>query len=130
MKNITPIQVQEILQLRPEKRYMHSIKRICDFEEMYTLLDENDSWQLAEVDARVMFFIWPAKEYAQTFLQEQWATSKIKIITINEFYSEILTLLKEHNYLLNVFPTNNLSGFVVTVDKFIEDLNSEMEKYS
>ena len=129
MTNISKVQVEKLQQLSPEKRYKHSIKRICDFEEMYSILDENDSWELAQVEDKVAFFIWPAKEYAEPFLQGKWATCKVEKITIEEFHSEILEFLQKHQYLLNVFAVSNLSGFVVTVDEFISDLESEMENY-
>jgi len=35
----------------------------------------------------------------------------------------------ENNYLINVFPMNNKTGFVVSLEEFERDLSEELKNY-
>ena len=37
-------------------------------------------------------------------------------------------IIRENDFLINVFPTNK-TGFVVTLDEFIRDLKDELKNY-
>lgn len=127
--NISDRQVNELMKLEPFQRYQHSIKLIADTEKMYSLVDEEGRWELAEIEGRVAFFLWPHEAYAKPFIDGEWKTDSIEEITISEYYNEIHGFLCKHEYLINVFAIHNLSGFVVTPDEFNKDIRDELAKY-
>lgn len=130
MIKINDAQAKAILRLDAKERYVHSLKMIADTEEMYSLLNSDENWELAEVENKVVFFLWPAKEYVVPFLQgEDWKNSSIEKITLDEFNDEIIPFLREKKILINVFSVNKQSGFVVSSDEFIRDLEEELEQY-
>ena len=49
------------------------------------------------------------------------------IITIAK--AEIIYLISNENYLLNVFPVGLKTGFIVDLEEFIRDLKYELDKY-
>lgn len=129
MIKVSGKQIETVLRLQPIERYQHSIGIIADTEKMYSILDTDGNWELADIDGSVSFFIWPHIEYAKPFLTGKWKDAIIEEITISEFYSEIRDYLSSKEYLLNVFAVNNMSGFVVTVGEFCRDIEIELEKY-
>jgi hypothetical protein len=92
MIKISDKQVEAVLMLQPFDRYQHSIKLIADTGKLYSLLDKDERWELAEVEGRITFFIWPHEAYAKTFLVGQWQDSRIEEITIGEYEEEIKKL--------------------------------------
>ncbi len=40
-----------------------------------------------------------------------------------------MSFIIENEYLINVFPIGNKTGFVVNINEFIKDLNDELEWY-
>lgn len=73
-----------------------------------------------------VFFVWSAEEYAEPFLSDEWKSSSLETITIDE--EEIVGFLNKHVILFNVFSIKNLSGFVVLTDEFRRDLEIELKK--
>lgn len=126
---ISKTQVQMLLKTEPEQRYQHTIKMICDFEEMYSLLDKDGLWKTGVVDGKETFLIWSAKEYVLPFLTGLRESCAIRKITIQEFTTDIMEYLNNNRLLINVFAVENSGGSVVTVDQFITDLNKEMDNY-
>jgi len=81
-----------------------------------------------KVESISVISIWPAKEYAlATF--DKIGEKKVKEFSLNDFY-KMIPYIKQHNILINVFSVDQNTGFVVAINEFIEDLNSELEKYS
>jgi hypothetical protein len=127
---ITPKEIASISQLSSFDRYKHFIKRVADFEVMYTLVDEQGSLAISEIEDKVMLSFWPAQEYAVVNSVNEWQDYKVKEITLEDFESEVVDVISENNYLLNIFPINDKTGFVVSLDEFTRDLVAEMDKYS
>lgn len=129
MRKISQEQITAVSALEAKERYSHSLKMIADTEEMYSILDSEGNWVLAELEGRTIFFIWSAEGYAQPFLKQEWKDSSVEKITIDEYDDEISDFLNEKNILISVFSINNQSGFVVTEEEFKRDLNIELEQY-
>ena len=71
------------------------------------------------------------KAALQVYLNRRHQNSNPVIATLNEddFEDKIIAIIEEENYLINVFPVNNKTGFVVTLQELIRDLNDELEQY-
>ena len=41
----------------------------------------------------------------------------------------MVDFINENNFLMNIFPINNKTVFVVSLDEFIRDLNIELERF-
>ena len=50
-------------------------------------------------------------------------------LSLDEFESDIVPIIENKGYLLDIFPVSNKAGFVVTLDEFIHDLNVELSNY-
>lgn len=73
--------------------------------------------------------MWNFTEFAQLCLIDEWKNHNIIKLSLDNLEEEIIDLIHNNNYLINVFPVGNNTGFVVELDEFINDLKIELDKY-
>ena len=126
MKDITKQEFDAIIKLSPEERYAYFIKRICDWEQIWTLYNEDKKGKL-EV------FLFPYEIFASYYAHGTKGMEDAvgKCFHLDEFMGEIKEklLLHEVNTVL-VFPVTNGYGLKVTMKKLINDMNEELENYT
>jgi len=119
---------ENIISLEPIERYNYFIKKIADSEKLYTLLDENGDYITSEIDGNMLFPLWSAVNFAETCKTQGWQNYLIKELDLDDFKNETMKIIAESNFLINVFPIYERTGFVVNLDEFNRDLNEELEK--
>lgn len=122
-------EIENVSKLNPFERYKYFIKKLADLEIFYTLKDENNNYVISELENHQLFPIWNFKEFAELCLIEEWKNFKIKELSLDDLQDEIIDLVSNENYLLNVFPIGLKTGFVVDLEEFISDLKEESDKY-
>jgi hypothetical protein len=123
-------EIESVSVLPAFERYQHFIKRVADFELMYTLSDGKGNFAISDLENNELLSFWPAKEYAELNAIDEWSVYRVHEVSIEDFEDKIIDLVVSENYLLNIFPANGKTGFVVNLEEFARDLSSEMEKYS
>lgn len=126
---ITREHMEAVSKLNADERYSYVIKRIADWEEMYTLVDDQGEIVTSEIDGKVMVPFWSAAEFASSCATGGWADAETKKITLDDFEDEILDFLDENDYLMNIFPVGDKTGFVVDLLEFSKDLSNELKNY-
>ena len=129
MIKVSDKEISSVMALDPFKRYKYFIKKIADFKEVWTILDENNEYALSDLDDNTFISLWPANEFIESNLNEGWQNCKPIKFSLESVDEEILSFISNNNYLINVFPVNGKSGFVVSVKEFVRDLNKELEQY-
>ncbi|MBP4137254.1 DUF2750 domain-containing protein [Flavobacterium geliluteum] len=127
--NLNAIEIENISKLEPFKRYKYFIKKIADFEELWTLMDKNGHIALSEVDNNILVSFWTAEAFITSSLDENWKECVPLKISLDDFEEIFIPIIIENEYLINVFPVQGKSGFVVNISEFIRDLNEELENY-
>ncbi len=122
-------EISNVSNLEPFKRYQYFIKKIADFEELWTIVDSNGDIALAEIKDNVLISFWTAEEFIYSNLEGSWEDCNPFKITLNDLKEKIVDEISKGNYLLNIFPVNGKSGFIVNLEEFIRDLNEELENY-
>lgn len=115
--------------LRPEQRLEHFVKRVADWEEIWSLKAPSD-WVMAgtESGARV-FPIWPHPNYAKTCVCNQWSDSSPEAISLEHFMNAWVPGLTKDGVKVAVFPTPNSGGAVTEPTALKELLEKELENY-
>jgi hypothetical protein len=127
MLHISEKEITAVSQLPVEKRYHYFLKRFADTLECYALQDQMGTYALSEIDGHLLFSLWPAPEFATLCLNGEWSGYQVvKIDLEDSIFSEI----SEKGYLINVFPIEEKTGFVVDSEEFNSDLDAELEKYA
>lgn len=123
-------EVEAVSSLQPFERYKYFIKKIADSELVYTLVDANNRYITSMVDNKELFPMWSSKEFANLCKTSGWESFHIKELNFDDLENEIFDLIDNSNYLINVFPVYDRTGFVVDLDEFANDLKEELRNYS
>lgn len=120
---------EEVSKLTAFERYKYFIKRVADFEVMYTLVNANEDLALLEVEGKRMLSFWSSKEFAASCAINEWHGYQPIELTLEQFEESYIDIIEAEDYLINIFPSINLTGFIVDIAEFTKDLNEEMQKY-
>lgn len=122
-------EIEAVSQLEAFQRYEYFIKRVADSDKMYTLVDDYGNLAIADVENSAVLSVWSAFEFAENNAVDEWGSSSVKEITIEEFEEDIIDIIEKNNWLINVFSIKGKSGFIVDINEFAKDLSAEMQKY-
>lgn len=124
-----PKEIEAVSKLEPFSRYQYFIKKIADAESMVTLVTNDGEYLLSIVEGKKLFPLWTLNEFAENCMIEGWSNSSVKVISLDTFQNELTDFISRNNYLLNIFPVGNTTGFVVNLDEFNKDLSEELTRY-
>lgn len=122
-------ELENVMKLAPLERYKYFIKKVADFEELWTIVDENGEYVIASVDDKILISFWSAQEFISSNLNEDWSDCKPFKLSLDDLADKVLDYIAENGHLLNIFPINGRSGFVVDLEEFSNDLAQELKKY-
>ncbi|MEB4759083.1 DUF2750 domain-containing protein [Chryseobacterium indologenes] len=123
-------EIDNVILLEPSERYKYVIKKIADWEVFYTLVDKEGGYVLSEIEGKTLFPIWSAEEFAKLCMISGWQDTRIKKLDLDDLENEIIDFIADSNYLINVFPVYDRTGFVVSLTEFSKDLSEELKNYS
>ena len=113
---ISQKEIESVCKLPPFERYSYFIKRVADFEKMFTLVNEAGHLAFSEIEDKPLMPFWSAREFAELNIVNEWQLYTVKEVTLEEFEDNYIDLIVENDYLINIFPINNKRGFVVDVN--------------
>lgn len=122
-------EIETVIKLESFERYKYSLKRIADNEKLYTLKKGNDIIAISDLVDEKLIPFWSSKQFAELNITDKWKDFYIEEISLDDFENEMIALIEENNFLINIFPINNKTGFVVSLDEFIRDLNEELNNF-
>jgi hypothetical protein len=128
-QKISDQELLSVSKLQPFERYQYFLKRVADFEVMYTLEDNHSNLALAEVGTYKIISLWPAPEYAIACALDEWNDYNVREISLNDFKSIVVPEIEDKGLLINIFSIPDKIGFIVDVNEFNRDLAVELEKY-
>lgn len=127
--NLKTQEIESVIKLEPFERYKYSLKRIADNETLYTIKRDNETIAISDLDDEKLIPFWSAKQFAKLNITDEWNEFYVEEISLDDFENEMVDFINENNFLMNIFPINNKTGFVVSLDEFIRDLNIELERF-
>jgi hypothetical protein len=126
---ISQREIDSVLSESPEKRFEYTIKRIADWETLWTIVDEAEALgMLTDEVQNVIFPIWPFKEFAQLYCTGNFANYTPMVIELSDFLEEYLPDYENKNYKLSLLPLPTKKGEVMDISMFREALNNELDK--
>ena len=130
--NVSKQEFEAIIKLSPEKRYAYFIKRICDWELIRTLFEDDSIILNEEKNGELYMILFPFIDFASYYVTKtkEMSGSLCKSFELEEFLNTTLGKLQSHN--VNkalIFPVPNGFGLNVSISKLIEDINEELENY-
>lgn len=126
---VHPKEIERVSMLSPKERYNYFLKRVADSEELYSLKNNQNQFIVSELEGNLLFPMWSAKEFAENCLIDGWENHQIIPLNLDDLEEEIFDLIAKENYLLNIFPVKEKTGFIVDLDEFARDLSEELKNY-
>jgi Protein of unknown function (DUF2750) len=116
---------ESVLALPGDRRYAYFIKRVADWELVYSLAAD-DGWALAGDDGgHELLPIWPHERFAAACTMGNWAGYQPRSIEASDWMELWLPGLVRDHRLVAVFPTPASHGVVVRPDRLKDDLQAE-----
>ena len=126
---MTDKELEAVRDLPGPKRYLYTVKKVADFEEVWSLWSEN-AWVLASDDAGCELVpIWPHPRLAAACATEMWSGSEPRMIELSTWSDKWIPGLKRDGRQVAVFPTMSDKGVVVSPDRIKTDLEDEASLY-
>ena len=130
--DVSKQEIEAVIKLSPEKRYKYFIKRICDWELIWTLYEDHSIILNEGKNGELYMILFPFIDFASYYVTKtkEMSGSLCKSFELEEFLNTTLGKLQLHN--INkalIFPVPNGFGLNVSVSKLIEDINKELENY-
>lgn len=110
-----------LLNTSPEKRYKSFLSTVADSEEVW-LLSSKDGYATFDEDDFIHLLIWPCKEFAEMFKDDD---EEVVSIEVHKFIEQCEAL--EENIRFMVFPTDK-DSYVVTTEILINDISAYLEE--
>lgn len=128
MNQISQKQIEAILSLDAPARYLHFIKEVVGFDEVWGLY--NDGWALVgSSESETLFPVWPAKEYTELCATDLWSEYKPHKMYLEEFMDDLIPALLEDQISICIFLTPLDKGITPEIEPLLNDLNQELERY-
>lgn len=126
---VTEKEFNTVIALEPPKRYAYFIKKVADYEEIWSLKDK-DGWVLMGDDEEHQLVpVWPNPRYASAYVIEEWSDTKAELISLDDWIQKWLTGIESDERLIAVFPVPSEKGIVVSPQRLKTDLEAELSLY-
>lgn len=122
-------EIENICNLKSFDRYNYFIRKVADFEVLYSLRNKNGDFAISVRDDFSMLPLWSDEVFAKLNATCEWIDYEVVSISLDELQNTIFLFVAKNNLLINVFPINNKTGFVVNLEEFSRDLTLELEQY-
>jgi hypothetical protein len=117
-----------VLKLNASQRYAYFIKRVVDWQVAWGLWE--DGWALvSDNQGHTGFPLWPAREFAEVCLAQEWAGYQPEQIALVDLINELLVRLGDDGLFVGVFQTPTDKGMLLPPDKLAASLRAECQKY-
>lgn len=118
-----------LLQSNGLKRYEYFIKRITDWQEIWSLRND-EGWTLGKDDEGYELVpVWPHSKYAALCSIGDWANTYPYPIKLQDWIERWIPGIKSDNRRVSVFPTADGNSIVVAPERLEADIGRQLEFY-
>ncbi|MBF1385107.1 DUF2750 domain-containing protein [Prevotella aurantiaca] len=125
-------ELDAVIALSPEKRYNYFVKRICDWEQVWTLYDDDYIVLNEAKNGKLYVLLFPFKDFAKHYATNTRDMKGVsyKSFELCEFLETIVKKLQMNkvNHAL-IFPVADGYGLNVSMEDMVKDIQSELENY-
>jgi hypothetical protein len=127
--SMTHQEFEAVSALPPVERYDHFIKRVVDWEEVWTLRTMNGFVLADEGEGRELIPVWPHPDYAAACANGEWSECLPEMISLDRFRKIWLPGIERDGRAVSVFPVQAGPGIVTETPRLATDLEAELTRY-
>jgi hypothetical protein len=130
-KEVSDKEFRGVTALSGPDRYSHFVRRVADFEEVWSLRNPGGWVTMGDDSGRKCVPVWPHKRYAETFIRGDWSDATAAMIELDAWMDRWLPGMTRDGLQVAVFPVEGEKeqGVVVTPARLQHDLEEELEQY-
>ena len=121
-------QLASIPKLAEHERFDYFLKKVADWEEIWSLHSPEGWVELSSADGDECFPVWPHPDFAAAWAVDDWADCKPKAIDLETWLSRWTAGLERDNTLVAIFPVDEEEGIVLTSSELQEAIIAELEQ--
>ena len=126
--NMNGKEFDNVVHLAPEKRYEYFIKKVADWQEVWSLW--NDGWALMGDNKRgEVIPVWPHPVFAEAVAVGEWLNYKPKKINLDEWIAKWIPGMEKDHRMVAIFPVSQSQTTTVSPFKLKNDLEEELQQY-
>lgn len=114
---LTETRIKEILKFDAEQRFKYLLKQVIEHKQIWLLTDEHGSVMLT-TDEEDCIPVWPNKEFAQMWANEDWQGFEPKSIPLDDWFKKWTRGLETDELSVVVFPLPEDDGAVLYPEEF------------
>ena len=127
--NLSKQEFDSVLSLSGEERYSYFIKKVTDWEEVWSLRNQ-DGWVLAaDPSGHEVVPVWPHERFAQACAEGSWKGCDPVVIKLGEWMKRWIPGMVKDGRQVAIFPTPHDKGVVLHPGRLHNDLCDECEQY-
>jgi len=121
-------QFAAIVRLSDHERYDYFLKKVADWEEVWSLHSPEGWVELSADDGEECLPVWPHPDFAKAWAVDDWSDCQPKAIALDVWLERWTPGLEKDNTLVAVFPVNEEEGIVLPPSELHDALCSELEQ--
>lgn len=122
-------ELKAVMSLDSPKRYTYFLEKVADWEEIWSLGDD-DGWALiSDGLGNELIPVWPASAYAFACCTDIWKQYRPQQITLENWLQKWIPGMIADKRSVAVFPLPNDKGIVVAPKHLHDDLKEAIEQY-
>jgi hypothetical protein len=131
MKEVSDGEFRGVTALSGPDRYSHFVRRVADFEEIWSLRTAAGWVAMGGDSNRKCVPVWPHKRYAEAFIRGDWSDATAAMIGLDAWMGRWLPGMARDGLQVAVFPVEGEKpqGVVVSPERLRHDLGEELERY-
>lgn len=120
-------QLQSIPKLEEHERYDYFLRKVADFEELWSLHSPEGWVEFSTADGEACLPLWPHPDFAKQWAVDDWSDCTPKAIALDVWLERWTSGLERDDTVLAIFPVDEEEGLVLTPQEFHDDLMAELE---
>lgn len=127
--SMNEIQMENVLSLSSEERYLHFLNKVADWEQLWILCDSEGHIYTRSTSEIEYLSVWPHPTYADKFESAIDENLGVSEIPLNEFMDKWLPGLESDGLQVGVFPDSEGKVWIIEPKDLLAELEGECEQY-
>ena len=124
-----PKQLENVFALTSKQRYEHFILKVCDWEELWILEDNNKDFLIITPQEDLAYLpVWPHADYALAF-HEIYPSLKPSRVELDGFLETWLPNLNNDGLKVGVLPNLGTTVWIIDPLDLKAELENELQQY-
>ncbi len=122
-------ELESVMALPAAQRYEYFIKKIADWEEVWSIGDD-DKWDLLTDDTGADCIpVWPASAFASACCTGMWSGHRPRSIPLNDWIEKWIPGIGADGRKVAIFPLASEKGILVEPKRMLENIQAAVGEY-